>query len=480
MKDEDKAQAQLISELRQMRRRVAEFEQDQVRYKQFLDEYEESVTEHFDIYYRAPDMFVLVDAQAENVRHCNKAIIVALGYSRAEIIGNSVFKLYHRDCVKDVKEQSRVITETGEIYDAEQMLRKRDGSKIDVSLNATAVRDEKGNLTSARFVWRDITRRKGTERELSRSEQRFHQLAESIREVFWLISLDGCEIFYISPAYEEIWGRPCEELIAQPMSWFQSIHASDRVRVLENIEKQKRGEFAEYEYRICRPDRSIRWIQARASPVRDARGVAYRLAGCAQDITQRKQAEQLAETRRQQLIQADKMTTLGVLASSLAHEISNPTSFVMLNGQILELAWEDVMPILEKHYAENGDFLLAGMPYSQSREKIAELSPRLLQGAQRIENIVSALQNYVRQSGKDLDQKVDCNSVVEWATIILENQIESSTDRFSVNPAKNLPIVSGDPGQLEQVLINLIDNSCAALSDPSQSLTVSTRHDKAR
>ena len=159
MKDEDKAQAQLISELRQIRRRVAEFEQGQVRYKQFLDEYEESVMEYFDLYFNAPDMFVSVDAQTEKVLHCNWDVIAALGYCKAEIIGDSIFKLYDRDCLESAKELFRITAETGEIHDAEQTLRTRDGRKIDVSLNAAAVRDEKDNLTSARFVWRDITRR---------------------------------------------------------------------------------------------------------------------------------------------------------------------------------------------------------------------------------------------------------------------------------------------------------------------------------
>ena len=82
-----------------------------------------------------------------------------LGYSRAEIVGHPIFKLYHKDYLDDAKELFRVITETGEVHDAEQTLRKRDGSRIDVSLNATVVRNDKGNPTSAQFDWRDITRR---------------------------------------------------------------------------------------------------------------------------------------------------------------------------------------------------------------------------------------------------------------------------------------------------------------------------------
>ena len=160
MKNEAKSQEQPIDELQ---RRVAELGQDKVQYQrlmaQVLDEYEESVTEYFDIYFHAHDMVVSVDTETEKVLQCNRAVMETLDYSRAEIVGNSIFKLYHQDCIEDAKELFRVITEIGEIHDAEQTLRKRDGGKIDVSLNATTVRNESGNLTSAQFDWRDITRR---------------------------------------------------------------------------------------------------------------------------------------------------------------------------------------------------------------------------------------------------------------------------------------------------------------------------------
>ncbi len=177
-KDEDKSQAQLINELQLIRWRVGKFEQDELRYKQFLEEYEETVTEHFDIYYHSHDMVVSVDMQTEKVLQCNKAVIETLGYGRAEIVGHPVFQLYHQDYVEDAKELFRVITETGEIRDAEQTLWKRDGGKISVSLNATSIRNENENPTSMLFDWRNITRRAVEIGDL-RSENR--QLKEHLR-----------------------------------------------------------------------------------------------------------------------------------------------------------------------------------------------------------------------------------------------------------------------------------------------------------
>ena len=160
MKNEAKSQAQLIHELQGC---VAELELDIVEYqrltKQLLLENDESVREYFDIYFHAHDMVVSVDMETKKVLRCNRAAMEKLGYSRAEIVGHPTFKLYHQDCIEDAKEQFRLIAETGEIHDAEQTLRKRNGGKINVSLNATIIRDEHGNPTLARFDWRDITRR---------------------------------------------------------------------------------------------------------------------------------------------------------------------------------------------------------------------------------------------------------------------------------------------------------------------------------
>ena len=133
MRDENKSQAKLNKELQLIRQRVAELERDKVEYqrltKQLLLENDESVREYFDIYFHAHDMVVSVDVKTEKVLRCNRAVTERLGYSRAEIVGHPIFKLYHQDCVEDGKELFRVIAETGKTHDAEQTLRKRDGAK---------------------------------------------------------------------------------------------------------------------------------------------------------------------------------------------------------------------------------------------------------------------------------------------------------------------------------------------------------------
>jgi diguanylate cyclase (GGDEF)-like protein/PAS domain S-box-containing protein len=124
-------------------------------------------------------------------------------------------------------------------------------------------------------------------------EARFRQMAENIRDVFYLRDLETLEILYINEAYERIWGRSRESLYADGHSWVETIHADDLERVSGLFrESTATGEY-DYEYRIVRPDGEVRWIHGRGFPIRDAAGKVYRIAGVAADITGRKRAEQL-------------------------------------------------------------------------------------------------------------------------------------------------------------------------------------------
>lgn len=157
----------------------------------------------------------------------------------------------------------------------------------------TTIDLQRGVLAKSNVQYQqEVIERQQMEDALRDSEERFRQLAENIREVFWLSNLEKSKIIYISPGYEAIGGRTCESLYASPQNWLEAIHPEDRGRVLEAaLTKQVSGQYDET-YRIQQPDGSIRWIRDRAFPVRDETGEIYRIAGIAEDITDRKKAEQ--------------------------------------------------------------------------------------------------------------------------------------------------------------------------------------------
>lgn len=126
-------------------------------------------------------------------------------------------------------------------------------------------------------------------RKLSESEARFHDLAESIREVFWITDIDTTMIYYVSPAYEIVWGRSCQSLYDNPRSFLESIHPDDRDRIIRELQHQ--SERYDQDYRIVRPDGTVRWIRDRAFSIRDESGTIIRIAGIAEDVTDRKTME---------------------------------------------------------------------------------------------------------------------------------------------------------------------------------------------
>jgi diguanylate cyclase len=128
--------------------------------------------------------------------------------------------------------------------------------------------------------------------QLRDSEERFRQLAENIEDVFWISSPDHAEIIYVSPAYETIWGRSRQSLYANPGDWQQAILPEDQARLQRALDETLGGT-SRYvsEYRIRRPDGSVRWILDRGFPVLGSQGAAYRLVGVAKDVTEQKQAQ---------------------------------------------------------------------------------------------------------------------------------------------------------------------------------------------
>ncbi|MBM3237132.1 PAS domain S-box protein [Candidatus Poribacteria bacterium] len=195
------------------------------------------------------------------------------------------------------------------------------------------------------------------------------------------------------------------------------------------------------------------------------------------EIAERKRAEELTRLQQQQLIQADKMATLGILSSGVAHEINNPNNFILLNAKIFQRVWNDVMPILEAYYEEHGDFAMAGMPYTQAHEKIGQLISGMSEGSQRIAKIVKGLKDFARQDTGDLEQAVDINTVIDAAILIVNNLIKKSTNHFACDYGGNLPEIRGNTQQLEQVIINLITNACQALQNRENGLVISTSYD---
>ena len=187
-------------------------------------------------------------------------------------------------------------------------------------------------------------------RQLREQELRFRQLAENIREVFWLISPDFSELFYVSPAYEIIWGRGCASLYAAPETWLEGIHPDDRPRVRETWNQAVAAEREfESEYRVVRPNGVVRWVLDRGFPVFDAEGKLQRLAGIAEDITERRAAAEAVRKNENNLKRAQAVAHVGSWRCDLqSNEIEWSEESYRMFGvpQGTPLAYEDFIELV--------------------------------------------------------------------------------------------------------------------------------------
>ncbi|MDD2706488.1 MAG: PAS domain S-box protein [Verrucomicrobiae bacterium] len=160
-----------------------------------------------------------------------------------------------------------------------------------VSCTYTPHRDISGTIVGVIGLVRDIGARKKAETAILESEKRFRQLADNIRDVFWIISADSQKIIYASRAYEKIWGRSCRELQQHSVQWIAHVLPEDRMDLAAALNQAARGEEFTLEYRITHADGTLRWIRDSGFPVRGNDGGVYRIAGIASDITEQKRLQ---------------------------------------------------------------------------------------------------------------------------------------------------------------------------------------------
>ena len=183
--------------------------------------------------------------------------------------------------------------------------------------------------------------------ELTEREERFRQIAENVREVFFVISAKTDEILYISPTYEKVWGRSCQSLYEDPQSWLFAIHPEDSFKAIATIETQFRtGDDFEEEYRIIRPDETICWVRVRAFPVRDVMGKVNRFVGIAEDITKRREAEEALRKSEEQFRLTFELAPIGMAISTLKGK------FTRVNQALCEALLYSEAELLELSFAE--------------------------------------------------------------------------------------------------------------------------------
>ncbi|MGD1874085.1 MAG: PAS domain-containing protein [Mastigocoleus sp.] len=217
--------------------------------------------------------------------------------------------------------------------DEEYKIIRPDGTIRWVRHRTYPIYDGLGKVCRIAGMAEDITERKLAQKELVESEQKFQQFANNAEIVFWICEPDVSKFHYISPGYEKIWGRECTQIYENSRSFLESVHPEDLQRVMEAAVGEKAC-FMDEQYRIIRPDNTIRWVRDRTYPIYDQEGKIYRMAGIAEDITQIKLAEveTLKALQREQELSDAKSDFI----ATTSHEIRTPLSVIQSSIDILK------------------------------------------------------------------------------------------------------------------------------------------------
>jgi polar amino acid transport system substrate-binding protein len=197
-----------------------------------------------------------------------------------------------------------------------------------------------------------------------------------------------------------------------------------------------------------------------------------------EEIKQHQRAKQELRDKQKQIIHADRMATLGLMASGIAHEVNTPNGLFLLNLPILQDVWEDTRELLSDHVAREGDVMLGGLSFSNTQDEITQLITDMRAGAERIKGIVTELKDYAGQNPHLSKKWLDINRVVESAVRLLKPTLNKSTRHFTLLIDASLPRVKANEQKIQQVIVNLIMNACQALPSPDGGIAVSTGVDE--
>lgn len=217
------------------------------------------------------------------------------------------------------------------------------------------------------------------------------------------------------------------------------------------------------------------WITV--TPLRKTDGELMGCVHVARDITEWKRAEEEKKTIQAKLIQTNKMTSLGLLVSGMAHEVNNPNNSIKFTAHVLAKTWNDLLPVLDQYYRDEGEFVIGGQQYSQMREAFPQLILGITESSRRIEGIIKNLRDFVHKGKADMSMRVDINRIVSVSASILNNQIKMYTNNFKLDLVEGVPDVTGNSQQLEQVIINLIMNALQSLPGRECSVSIETFFD---
>jgi PAS domain S-box-containing protein len=424
------------------------------------------------VYSQVIDAIVVINPLGE-IRSFNPAAEKLFGFSAEEMIGSSAALLLEGggEALEELMQMTSERTGEPRLYEFNCL--RRDGSAMIMNLSISELLQEQ--TPELLLIMRDITSRKKMEQELRESETRFRQIFHQSEDAILFFKPGGCQVLDANAKAERVFGYSKQELREGAFEQICSAGAfPDLSRAIGDIGE---GSGVQLDL-VCRR-------QDQQEIIVSLRGKRMTLQGdpitfCSlRDITERVRMEERTRDIQARLIQTNKMTSLGLLVSGVAHEINNPNNFIMANCALLEKISEDTLKALDEFCPEpeSEGIYLGGVPLTELGEHTRRLIGGIATGSRRVNDIVNNLKGFARQELNQPKREVDLSQVARAALSLMHHELIKFTDNFHLELAERLPPVAGHSQQLGQVIINLLMNACQALPGRECGIWLSTDFD---
>jgi PAS domain S-box-containing protein len=419
---------------------------------------QKSEQKYQDLYENAPDMLLSVEVKTATILECNQILARRTGYSKAEIIGQPISHLYTPESWEYAKTTLLpLFRQTGRFEDKELQLRKKDGTIMDVLANASAIRDDHGEILCSRSSWREITKRKKAEKEVRYARNLITSIIDSMPSILVGVNPDGRVTQWNLEAQRAL-NLSKTEALGQPLATVFPRLATHMDHVDEAL---KIGAIRSYLKHPHNENGTIRYEDVTIYPLLDGiQGAVIRI----DDVTRRVQMEEM-------MIQSEKMLSVGGLAAGMAHEINNPIAGMIQTANVVanRLGEKLDIPASRKAAQDAGTSLEAIQTFMEARNIMPMLST-IQQSGCRVAEIVENMLSFARKS----DAQVSSHSLSQ----LLDKTLELAATEYNLKKRydfKKIEIIKEyndenrlvpcEGAKIQQVLLNILRNGGQAMQE---------------
>jgi PAS domain S-box-containing protein len=388
----------------------------------------------------AAEFIFVIDPEGGIIK-ANRYVYEQSGYKAEELIGRNIKDFFTQESQTLRECNFPELRERG-YSRADMEFVCKDGHVIQMECSETGVPDEHGDFTSFLIIQRDVSERKRAAADLVVSERRFRAIFNSTYQLIGLLDADGI-LLQVNQTALDFGGLKAEDVVGRPFWdtdwWSYSSEVQSRLKAA--ISDASHGNPVRYEEDLLAKDGAIRTIDFTLKPVLNQQGETILIIPEGRDITDRKKADEERQRHRQEIAHVMRVSTMGEMASGMAHELNQPLAAVV-------------------SYCGTAQSLAASLP--DPPQQLCDILERTSKQAHRASEIIRCLREFVSKQSDD-KQPMDLDQVIEDLDAILGSELKSANVKLEYRLDSQGRKVMVNKVQIEQVLVNLIRNSVEAI-----------------